>query len=120
MVCRTQPEYKEIGGDSWLLVVESQIANLIPDLSFGHNLCFNYPNGSCKPILDIYIPWSFQWYKDLFNPMGFDLCNLFFEDSGIHQDSNFQSANSFESVGVHFLTFFYIPESMNVTLELHS
>jgi hypothetical protein len=33
------------------------------------------PNGSCEPILDIYIPKTFQWYKELFNPMGFDPCN---------------------------------------------
>jgi hypothetical protein len=36
--------------DSQLLVVESQIANLTPGLSFGHNLCFRCLNGSCKPI----------------------------------------------------------------------
>ncbi len=63
--------------DSWLLVVKSQIDNLIPDLSFGHNLCFKYPNGSCKLILDIYVPRTFQWYKEPFNPMGFDSCNCF-------------------------------------------
>jgi hypothetical protein len=40
-------------GDSRLLVVGNQIDNLIPGLSLGHNLCFKYPNGSCKPILDI-------------------------------------------------------------------
>jgi hypothetical protein len=40
-------------GDSRLLVVENQISNLTPGLPFGHNLCFNYPNGSCEPILDI-------------------------------------------------------------------
>jgi hypothetical protein len=40
-------------GDSQLLVVESQIANLTPDPSFGDNLCFKYPIGSCEPILDI-------------------------------------------------------------------
>jgi hypothetical protein len=34
---------------------ESQIANLISDSSFGHNLCFKYLNGSCEPNLDIYI-----------------------------------------------------------------
>jgi hypothetical protein len=45
--------------DSWLLVVESQTANLIPNLSFGHNLCFGCRNGSCKPILDIYVPKAF-------------------------------------------------------------
>jgi hypothetical protein len=62
-------------GDFWLLMVGSQIANLIPDPSFGHNLCFRYPKGSCKPILDIYIPISFQWYKELLNPLSFDPCN---------------------------------------------
>jgi hypothetical protein len=39
--------------DSWLLVVGSQIGNLTPIPSFGHNLCFKYPNGSCEFILDI-------------------------------------------------------------------
>jgi hypothetical protein len=56
-------------GDSRLLVVNSQIGNLTPSPSFGHNLCFNYPNGSCKPILDVYVPeatndvknFSIQW-----------------------------------------------------------
>jgi hypothetical protein len=38
--------------DSRLLMVRSQIANLTLSLSFGHNLCFKCPNGSCKPILD--------------------------------------------------------------------
>ncbi len=33
-------------GDSQLLVVGSQINNLTPNPSFGHNLCFRYPNGS--------------------------------------------------------------------------
>jgi hypothetical protein len=61
--------------NSWLLMVGSQIANLTPDLSFGHNLCFKCPNGLCKPISNIYISISFQWYKDLFNPMNFDPCN---------------------------------------------
>jgi hypothetical protein len=56
--------------DSWFFVVGSQIANLTLGPSRGHNLCFNYPNGSCKPILDIYVPRSFQWYKELFNLMG--------------------------------------------------
>ncbi len=39
--------------DSRLLVVGSQIGNLTPNLSFGHNLCFKCPNASCEPILDI-------------------------------------------------------------------
>jgi hypothetical protein len=62
-------------GDSRLLVVESQIGNLNLGPSFGHNLCFTCPNGSCKSILDICIPRAFQWYKDLFNPMRFVPCN---------------------------------------------
>jgi len=49
--------------DYWLLMVGSQIANLILNLFFGHNLCFRCPNGWCKPILDIYVSISFQWYK---------------------------------------------------------
>jgi len=46
-------------GDFQLLVVRSQIVNLTLDPSFGHNLCFKCPNGSCEPILDIYIPRDF-------------------------------------------------------------
>ncbi len=49
--------------------------NLTPDPSFGHNLCFKYPNGSCEPILDIYVPRDFQWCKKLFNLIGFDSYN---------------------------------------------
>jgi hypothetical protein len=37
-------------GDYWLLMVGSQIGTLIPGPSFGHNLCFKYPNGRCKTI----------------------------------------------------------------------
>jgi hypothetical protein len=59
-------------GDSWLLVVRNLIVNLTPGLFFGHNLCFRCPNGSCKPILDIYISINFQWYEELFKPIGFD------------------------------------------------
>jgi len=40
-------------GDSWLLVVRSQIANLTFGLSFSHNLCFKNLNGSCELILNI-------------------------------------------------------------------
>ncbi len=59
----------------WLLAIESQTINLTPDLSFGHNLCLRYPNGSCKAILDIYDSIIFQWYKKLFDPLGFDPYN---------------------------------------------
>ncbi len=64
-------------GDSWLLVVGSQIANLTPDPSFGHNLHFMSPNGLYKPISNIYILRDFQWYNKLFNPMSSDPCNCF-------------------------------------------
>jgi hypothetical protein len=37
-------------GDSPLLIVRSQIDNLIFNLSFNHNLYFKYSNGMCKPI----------------------------------------------------------------------
>jgi hypothetical protein len=62
-------------GDTWLLVVGSQTTNLASDPSFGHNLCFKCLNESCEPILDIYVPRNFQWYKELLNPMCFDLFN---------------------------------------------
>jgi hypothetical protein len=64
-------------GDSWLLVIRSQIANLIIGLFFGHNLCFSCLNGSCKPILDIYVSIAFEWYEKFFEPLGFDPCNHF-------------------------------------------
>jgi len=63
--------------DSWLLVVGSQIGNLTFGLFSGHNLCFKSSNGSCEPILNICIPRTFQWYKELLNPMSFDPYNYF-------------------------------------------
>jgi hypothetical protein len=36
------------------------LGNLTIGPSFGHNLCFKYSNGSCKPTLDIYILRTFQ------------------------------------------------------------
>jgi hypothetical protein len=63
-------------GDSRPLVVKSQIANFTFSLFFfGHNLCVKCSNGSYEPILDIYVLRAFQWYKELFNPIGFDLCD---------------------------------------------
>jgi hypothetical protein len=59
-------------GDSPLLVVGSQIANLTPNPSFDHNLCLECPNGLCEPILDIYVLRAFQWYKEILNPLSFD------------------------------------------------
>ncbi len=61
--------------DFQLLVVGSQIASLIPGLSFYHNLCCKCPNGSCEPIFDIYISIPFQWYKERHNARCFDPCD---------------------------------------------
>jgi len=59
-------------GDSWFLMVRNQIGILTLGLSFGHNLCFRYSNGSCKPIFDTFVSRNFQWYKELFDLMNFD------------------------------------------------
>jgi len=61
--------------DSWLLVVRNQIVNFTFRPSFGHNLCFRCPNGSCELILDICVSIAFQWYKELLEPLGVDFCN---------------------------------------------
>jgi hypothetical protein len=58
--------------DSRLFLVRSQIGSLTFGLSFGHNLCFRCPNEQCEPILDIYVPRAFQWYKERHKPLSFD------------------------------------------------
>jgi len=62
--------------DSRLLVVGSQIGSLTPGPSFGHNLCFRCPNEQCEPILDIYVPRTFQWYKEHHKPLSFNPWNF--------------------------------------------
>jgi len=57
------------------LAIGSQIANLTSIPSNAYNLCVKCPNRSCEPILDIYVPRYFQWYKEPLNLMGFDLYN---------------------------------------------
>jgi hypothetical protein len=61
--------------DSRLFLVGSQTGILTPGLSFGHNLCFRCPNEKCEPILDIYVPRAFQWYKEHHKPLSFDPWN---------------------------------------------
>jgi len=71
--------------DFWLFLVGSQIDSLTPGLYFDHNLCFRCPNEKCKPILDIYVPKSFQWYKKHHKPLSFDPSNRslkFWESTG--------------------------------------
>jgi len=58
-----------------LLLLGSQIGNLTPGPSFGHNLCFKYSNEWCKPILDIYVSRAFQWYNFSSKPLSFDPYN---------------------------------------------
>jgi hypothetical protein len=89
-------------GDSRLLVVKSHIANLTPGPSFSHNLCFRCPNGSCEPISDIYGPRAFQWYKELVNPMGFDLCNCSLKIQGSIGTPTPKVWSSFGNVEVQF------------------
>ncbi len=84
--------------DSWLLVVGSQIANLTLSFSFGHNLYSKCLNGSCEPILDICVLIAFQWYKELFNPLGFDPCNRSLKIRESTETPNSQSESSLGSV----------------------
>jgi hypothetical protein len=69
--------------DSRLLVVGSQVANLILGPSFAHNLGCRCPNGSCEAILDIYTSRTFQWYQEHSNARCFDPWNqaLNFQES---------------------------------------
>ncbi len=90
-------------------MVRSQIANLIFDCSFNHNLCFNHPNGPCKPILDIYVLRAFQSYRKIFNLMGFHPCNFFLKIWESIGTLTSQSGSSFESVEVHTLTLSHTP-----------
>jgi hypothetical protein len=61
--------------DSWLLVVRSQTANLIPSPSFLPNLCYRCPNGSCEAIFDIYTSITFQWHEERLKARCFDPWN---------------------------------------------
>jgi len=71
-----QATYTQINqNNSRLLVVMNQIGTLTFNFSFGHNLCFKYPNGSYESILGICVQRAFQWYKEIFNPMNFDTWN---------------------------------------------
>jgi len=105
--------------DSWLLVVGSQIVNLTPGSSFGHNLCFRCPNGQCKPILDIYVPISFHWYKKLFKKLSFDPYNCplkIWESPGTPTPK----VEFPWGVRVHSLTPSHTPESMLCDFRLAS
>jgi hypothetical protein len=100
-------------------VVRSQIATLTFAPSFSHNLCFKYPNGSCKPILNIYVSRTFQWYKELFSPMSFNPWNM-----SLKIPKSIGTLT--HKVGVHLGVWGFIPShfptllrAWNVTPELH-
>jgi hypothetical protein len=90
----------------WLLMVGSQTASLTPGLSFDHNLCFKCPNGSCEPILNIYVSINFQWCKQFFELMGFDPSNRALKIWESIWESNSHNGSSLGSVKVHSLTLF--------------
>jgi len=96
--------------DSRLLMVKSQIVNLILDLSFGHNLCFKCPNGSCEPILDIYVSIAFQLYKELLEPLGFDPYNHFLN---IRESTRTPTPN----MGVHLGVWRFFPSHSFALIE---
>jgi hypothetical protein len=98
--------------DFSLLVVGNQTVSLIPIFSFDHNLCFRCPNGSCKPILNIYVSIAFQWYENYVESMGFDPynCVLKIQESIWYYNSH--NGSSFGSVRVHSLTLFCTPRTM--------
>jgi hypothetical protein len=104
--------------DSWLLVVGSQTANLTPDLSFAHNLCFRCPNEPCEPILNIYTSIAFQWYKEIFKVRSFDPCNRALKIWESFRDSNSQHGSSLGSVRAHSLTLFALSRACGMLLGL--
>jgi hypothetical protein len=106
--------------DSRLLVVESQIANLTPGHSFGHNLCYRCPNGQCEPILGICASRAFRWYKERLKARSFDPWNCALKIQKSFWDSNSQHGSSLGSVRVHALTFFALPGACEVTPRFSS
>jgi hypothetical protein len=77
---------------------------LTPDLSFCHNLCCRCPNGSCKPILDIYTSITFQWYKKLLDARCFDLYNCSLKVQESTETPTPKMGSSLGSVSLHLHT----------------
>jgi hypothetical protein len=106
--------------DSRFLVIGNQIANLTPDPFFGHNLCFRCPNRSSEPILDIWVPRYFQWYKELLNPLSFDPCNRsinIWKSTGTPTPKMETPLGVWRFIPSHFFT---LARACNVTLGLPS
>ncbi len=90
--------------DSRLFLVRSQTGSLIPDPSFGHNLCFRCPNEQCETILDIYVPRTFQWYKKRHKPLSFDLWNCSLKFHLPKWELPWECEGSLPHTPSHFLT----------------
>ncbi len=101
--------------DYRLLVVGSQTGSLTPGPSFGQNLCFRCPNEQCEPILDIYVPRDFQWYKERHKTLSFDPWNRSLK---FRESTETPSPKVGVTLGMwvftpsHSLTLPYIPRSM--------
>jgi hypothetical protein len=106
--------------DSRLLVVGSQIANLTPSLSFGHNLSYKCSNGQCDLILDMKKSVAFQWYKEFFKMISFDPYNYALKIQESFWDSNSQHGSSLGSARVHSLTLFALLGACEVTPKFPS
>jgi hypothetical protein len=107
-------------GDFQLLVVKSQIDSWIHGTFFGHNFCFKYSNGSCDPILHIYVSRDLQWYKFFFNPMSFDPWNRslnFLESIKTPTPKVGDHLGMCGLIPSHFPTFLW---TWDVTRKLHS
>jgi hypothetical protein len=88
------------------------IRSKIVNLTFGHNLCFKCPNGSCEPFYT-------SMFQELFNDIrnssiqwGFDPCNCSLKIRESIRTPNSQSGSSLGSVRVHSLALSYTPRSM--------
>ncbi len=103
--------------DSWIFVVGSQIGNLIPGPSFGHNLCFRCPNEQCKPNFDIYVRRAFQWYKERQKPLHLAPKIALSKVLGVHLGLQLPPWEFTWSVTVDSFTLFALPGTCDLTPE---
>ncbi len=92
----------------------------LPTLLSTITCVLNIQMGHVNPFYTFYVPRSFQWYKELFNPMSFDPCNFFqkiHEFIGILTFKMGAHLEMCEFILSHLRT---LPGAWNVTPELHS
>jgi hypothetical protein len=102
--------------DSWLFVVGSQITNLTPDLSFGHNFVFQMFKWAMWAHFRHLSFNRFPMIQKIPRSNGFWPLQLHFEDLEVYRDSNSQHENSLGSVKVRSLTLFALARACDVTL----